>query len=616
MSRMTTPGKFRRDREGNHARHTRRPRWFRRFLIGFLLVGGGAAALAGVLVAQALQVRDDLLAVEAQLGALTDAYNRSDLEGMHVIAQESLRHTEAAATTVRGPLWSSAAHLPIVGANVSAVRKATEATDMIVRDALPQGIELLGALSPDALKVTGGGLNLQPLLRAQQVLPEIQAVLTHAKETTDGVESDALLPVVRDAVGQLTTTLDRAGPALEFAARFLPVTTRIAGSEGPRDYLVIFQNNAEIRATGGNAATSTVIHVENGSVSRMEGPKVDNFLRAGVEGWLEPGISSETLALYERDFAQFSQNFSRTPDFPVTAQLFSQLWMQTNGEALDGVISVDPVSLSYMLAATGPLALADGTIIDSSNAVKRLLSESYEQFGMDGDAADLYFADIASRVFDMVAQGSWSPRDMLTAVSRSIDEHRIYAWFSREDENSLGSQIGVSGALTADNSAQTQVGIFLNDAAYSKLEYYLSTSMTVRCDAEARTLTTSLTMTSSVPGSWLSGYTLGWRNSSLSIPNTTMILDTLYVAPPDTTIVTIDPREGDIEAWSRNGMQKGHESASRTMLLAAGETRTVSFMVQLPAERLAPLDIRFSPTVAATPISIDGSCSSLFAASK
>jgi len=616
VSPKPRPGRYREGRVGNHAPAPQRRKRWPWFVLGTFVVLGAVAAIGGVFAMQALGVRDDLMAAKAQLGSLTEAYKAGDAAQMQSIGAEALRLTTEAETTVQGPLWDVASNLPVVGVNIAAVKSATEATHIIVRDALPPGIELLGIMSPDKLKVEGGGINLAPFQQAQQTLPQIKTVLAEAQTKIAGIDRAQLLPVVDDAVGQLVTVVDQAGPLLDTAEQLLPIALRMAGSEGPRNYLVVFQNNAEIRATGGNAATSTVIHADNGKIAKVEDETVEDFYTAGVTGKLRSDLPKETLALYEADFTKNAQNFSRTPDFPTTAHMFSQLWEQTNDTQLDGVISIDPVALSYMLAATGPVPLEDGSEINAENAVKLLLSDSYERFGSNGLAADAYFADVASRVFDKVASGSWSPTAMIDQLMRSVDEDRIYAYFPREDENALATQFHIDGALTADNAAATQVGIFVNDASYSKLEYYLSTSMNVTCDAAARTVTTSLTMTSTVPGNDLSNYTLAWRNPSMNLPRTTMILDTLYVAPPGSTVTSIDPADGDIKKWNRDGAEKGHPFASRTMLLKMGETKTVSFTTQLPDDELGPLEVRYSPTVTQTPVTIDASCSAMFPAAQ
>ena len=204
---------------------------------------------------------------------------------------------------------------------------------------------------------------------------------------------------------------------------------------------------------------------------------------------------------------------------------------------------------------------------------------------------------------------------MLEQLQKSADEQRVYVWFSRPDEEALSAEFKVDGALTTDNTKATQVGVYLVNASYSKLEYYLKTKVDVTCDATARTVTTSLTMSSSVPGSNLSGYTLAWRNPSLGLPRTTMILDVLSYAVPGGTISS-DPEDGDFYSWTRTGSEAGRDGKSITVTIPMGETKTVSYTSTLPEGELGPLQVRYSPTVTSTPVAIDASCDALFPAAK
>lgn len=580
-------------------------------LLGTFVVLGAVGAVGGVFALQALEVRDDLLAAKEKLGSLTDAYKAGDTAQLQAVGTEVLELTTRADTTVQGPLWDAASALPVVGENVAAVKLATEATHIIVRDALPPGIELLSIMSPAQLKLEGGGVNLAPLQQAQQTLPQIKSVLAQAQGKISGIDRAGLLPIVDGAVGQLIDVVGQAGPLLDTAEQYLPVALQLAGSEGPRRYIVLFQNNAEIRATGGNGATSTVIEIDNGRVTKLEDEQVAEFLIDGITGRADQNLPDATRAMFERDLTNNTMNYPRLADFPTVAQMYTALWQQSMGSEIDGVISLDPVVLSYMLAATGPIPLDDGAELTSENAVQLLLSETYERFGMDGLAADAYFADVSGRVFDTVSSGAWDPMTMITQVQRGVAEQRIYAWFARPAEQAMVAEQNIDGALATDTATSTQVGVFLNDASYSKLEYYLSTATSVTCDAQARTITTTLSMTNSIPGSDLSGYTLAWRNASLGLPRTTMILDVFSYALPGGTI-TSDPESGDFAKWTRTGAEVGREGKSVTMLVPMGETKTVSFTSTIPEGELGPLEVRYSPTVTQTPVTIDASCEGLF----
>lgn len=163
--------------------------------------------------------------------------------------------------------------------------------------------------------------------------------------------------------------------------------------------------------------------------------------------------------------------------------------------------------------------------------MKVLLSDAYERYpsGVDSDA---FFADAARQVFDHLTTSSWDPLQMLAALEQSAREQRVNLAFADPAAQALAVEFGVDGALAGDTTTQTQVGIYLNDSAVSKLDYHLATSVIATCDAAARTITTTMTMHNGITDNISSYYTLGYRNTRMGVPRTTMILDVLFFAPP------------------------------------------------------------------------------------
>jgi len=189
--------------------------------------------------------------------------------------------------------------------------------------------------------------------------------------------------------------------------------------------------------------------------------------------------------------------------------------------------------------------------------------------------------------------------------------NRILGMFSREEEQQVARQLGIDGTMKSDNAETTEVGIFLNDAAVSKLEYYLSTSVSVSCDPAARTVTTSITMTNSVDRDDLSYYILALRSPRYGGERTSMLFDVLYFAPPGATIVGVDPGAGDASELDRTSSEDGRNAQSIAVMVDRGQTRTVTYTSQLPEGELGPISVRYTPTVTDTPVTIAPSCTEL-----
>jgi hypothetical protein len=579
---------------------------------------GGAAAVAGILGAtlavQAVEVRDDLLAAKATLGRLGSLVEAKDEAGLQAAADDVSVRTARAAQTVQSPLWQKASEIPVVGANIDAVSRVTRAVDILVRDALPPGIQMISDLDIKKLALEGGGFDLQPFQQAQASIPVVSQAFTAAKAETDGIRSDQLLDAVAAPVGEIRDVIDRTAPTLDVVNRYLPTLLDMAGGNGSKTYLIIFQNNAEIRATGGNPAASIVMNVDQGKFELLDQASSATFYEEGTAGEQFSDIPGETLALYPSTFARYSQDYTMTPDFPTTVQLFQDLWNRTNGERFDGVISIDPVVLSHMLAVAGPVDVA-GEQIGSDNAVKLLLSDAYERFPSGADS-DRFFSEVSRAVFSHLTSGKWDPAKMLDALTQSAAEQRLFLSFSDEAAQQLSIELGLDGALRTDNTTATQVGTYLNDYSVGKLEYHLGQSVAATCDASARTITTTTTLTNSIPDSIKSKYTLGARNGNFGLPRTSMMLDVLFFAPPGGQVIATDPSGSEESGFDRSGSQDGNTALSRLVVVPQGGSRTVSSTVQLPDGPLGPLQLRHTPTASETTVTVDSSCEALFAAAR
>jgi len=606
----TTPsGRHRVGRTGHHATSAPRRRW--PWITASVVVGvvGVFAAIVGVFAIQAITVKNDLMGAKSQISSIMTYVKNGQSAKITAAGDKITALTRNAKDTVQGPLWEIAAGIPLVGQNVDAVRKATEATSIVVEGALPAGVKMLSALKIDDMSVSGGGVDLAPVEEAAKSLPEIKQTFAEAKAKLDGVDRAKILPVVDTAIGSLFDILDEAGPALDQVEHYLPTFLSVAGADGKRTYMLVFQNNAEIRAAGGLPAATAIVNVDDGHIKLQEQTSTWTF-RRDLQVIFPP---EETQALYEADTFKGFGNFTRTPNFPTTAAAFDSLWNMTTGGHLDGVIMLDPVVLSHVLKVTGPIKTADNRTLDSGNVVEALLFDAYSRY--KGNAKqDAFFASVAARVFEKLSSGDWDVMDMLDQLQLSIKEDRLKAWFADKSEEAMSTELGMDGKITTDNKTTTQVGIYLNDAAYSKLEYFLKTRVNVTCDVDAGTMTTSITLANSVPSEGLVNYQLGIRNKRYQIPRQDFVLDVMYFAPPGSKITGSDPEYGDAWDGARSGSEDGHEGKVMRIFVGQNETRTVSYTSTIPEGVRGPVSVDTSPTVTTTQVSISNTCDGVVSA--
>ena len=76
------------------------------------------------------------------------------------------------------------------------------------------------------------------------------------------------------------------------------------------------------------------------------------------------------------------RNLAMSPKFDETAALAAQMWKAKTGEAVDGVIAIDPIGLQGLVEVSGPVVV-DGKLITKDNVVKEILLQSYLDYEVD-----------------------------------------------------------------------------------------------------------------------------------------------------------------------------------------------------------------------------------------
>jgi hypothetical protein len=327
---------------------------------------------------------------------------------------------------------------------------------------------------------------------------------------TDAIDRAGLSGRVADAVGQLAAGLRRLSSLTGTAARAATLLPPMLGADGPRTYLVLFQNPTEVRATGGMPGAFVVVRADQGAITIVD----QGASAADLGTFPEPVLPLDPaqVALYSDKLGKFPADITFTPHFPTAATLAREMYRLRSGTTVDGVLATDPVALSYLLAATGPVPVPEGPPLTAANAVPVLLAEAYVRMSSARDK-DLYFAAAARAVFEALAGGAANPAGALSALARAAGERRLLVWSAHPDEQRGLAGTVLEGAMPTEDGANPQVGVFLNDGSGAKLDYYLTTAATldtVACRDDGRAeLSLRVTLGSTAPSDGLPSYVLG-----------------------------------------------------------------------------------------------------------
>ncbi len=213
------------------------------------------------------------------------------------------------------------------------------------------------------------------LLAVQEKIVSARDYLGRAEKAGEKVKIEDLPPQYQEKMRKVKEILPLVKNSLDDFSRTAKIFLELLGYNGPRRYLIVFENNQEMRATGGFIGSYGLLQTNKGRVESLK-----------IEGIYNPDGQLKVNVVPPRPIQKISAAWSTHdanwwPDFPKSARKIAWFYEKTGGPTTDGVIAVTPVVLQKLLEVTGPVEMPKyGKIITSKNFVEAIQSEVEKDF--------------------------------------------------------------------------------------------------------------------------------------------------------------------------------------------------------------------------------------------
>jgi Protein of unknown function (DUF4012) len=310
------------------------------------------------------------------------------------------------------------------------------------------------------------------LLKAQPSLLQSQATLQEAIKARQRINIEELSATPHSWLTRLDPYLSTFNDALSLSLS-LPNLLG-ASQEGPKTYLILVQNEDELRATGGFITAVGKVVVWNGKLiswNVVDSYSVDDINKAYPPApWQMQSFMNVPIAVF--------QDANWSPDYPTTVLWAEYLYAYTNSFSVNGVVAIDQHVLKTLLSVTGPLYVSEiNTTVTSDNveSVMRIQKVPPPQELLDPNWYRKHFLNpIASAILDRVLSGhglSWE--QLLRAMLGELDQRHILVKLDDPTVSYLLAERGWDGAVsrTAGDflmSVDTNVGYNKTNAVVSE----------------------------------------------------------------------------------------------------------------------------------------------------
>ncbi len=566
--------------------------WPRRVLLALLGLVAVLVLAGGWLALRVYQAGTALADAQRALPGATSQLSASEVAAVSTALPKVQHDLARARTAVTDPVWRTAEHLPWAGSQLKAVRVVTVSLDDVLVSAVPVLDRAEGVLNARDTLLSNGRVNLTPFVDVEPELTRAAQVSATATAQVQAIDTRHLVHRLAGPVGTVQKLLQKVTSLLDNGSQLAALLPPMLGADGPRTYLVVALNSAELRSAGGIVGAVAEIQVDHGVV-RL----VDHKSNADFTTPAQPvlPLTDAELAIDTSRLGRFLQDAVLTPDFPRSAALIAAHWTAAFGGQVDGVVATDPVAVSYLLGAVGGVQTSAG-LLDQRSAVAALLRDPYVN-QMGAAAADKYFGEAATAIFGAVVSGHGDPARLVDAMAKAASDGRVRVWSAHpEEEQRLATR--TLGAAFLSGPYADVTGVFLNDGTAGKLDYYLTTKVTVedlQCTGPTPTADVRLDLTYSPPAD-VASWPRETAGRATGFAPGTLVTDLSVYAAQGAPLQSL--RLGADSVVSGLGAeQSGRQVQVVTSVLAPGQSAT--YRVQVPV-RNGKVQVWATPTVSSS----------------
>lgn len=336
------------------------------------------------------------------------------------------------------------------------------AQPLIINENVLEGVNLPSNLL-DKIEILGKDVNL-----ASGELKAAKLSLDNINFNVLTEEEQAKLLKVKEFLPSLIASLD------EFSG-FLDVWSQILGKENFKRYLIIFQNNYEIRATGGFIGSFALIDVDKGKIKNVEIPGGGSYDLQG--GLLERIGAPEPLYLVSPLWQFHDANW--WPDYPTSAEKIMQFYESSGGRTVDGVISITPEMIINLLKITGPIPMEEyKEVIDDKNFMWATQYNVELEYDKEENKPKKIIADLCVKLLDKLTEeaiigNNEGLGELFNILGSAVKKKDLQLYFADESFQNFVEKYSIAGNIKDFNGdylmvVNTNIGGGKSDSVISQ----------------------------------------------------------------------------------------------------------------------------------------------------
>lgn len=313
-------------------------------------------------------------------------------------------------------------------------------------------LSVAGSRLAQAVTAIGMETNPTPVSHIRLLSSYLKSAMPHLNKAASAlavVEANDIPDPHKQTFTQIQNRLPALMETLLQFDRLSDVAINILGDEETKRYLLIFQNNTELRPTGGFMGSFAELKVRDGVMENLSVPGGGTY---DLQGQLRRSrVAPSPLRLLNARWEFQDANWFA--DFPTSARQIIELYRDAGGPSVDGVIAVNATYIADLIALLGPIEMPEyDRIIDAENFLfetQKIVEVEYDRVQ---NRPKQFIGDLAPKLIERALTGE--PTQFLAlidALSEGLSRKDVQMYFQDEQTQRVILDERWGGALTQTN---------------------------------------------------------------------------------------------------------------------------------------------------------------------
>jgi Protein of unknown function (DUF4012) len=286
-----------------------------------------------------------------------------------------------------------------------------------------------------------------------------------ASEQILTIEESTLPPELRARVTLAKEKIEEISSTLTATSEYFPAILKLLGDRYPHRYLILFQNNNEIRPSGGFIGSYAIMDINEGYIEKLETYDVYD-IDGSYGGIIEP---PEEFKSWTQNWRFRNSNYS--PDFPTSAIKARWFLEKEGGPTVDTVIAINQGLLTDMLEITGPVEVGDFGALDSINY--NLLLSYVIEGKVWGEENPKHLLKMFVPEFKKAILKEENLSKVSSKLYKAIQQKHIMMYSSDEEIQGLFESAGLDGAVHVSEPDEDYLSVIHISTGGTKSEQFI-----------------------------------------------------------------------------------------------------------------------------------------------